>query len=463
MIPTVEIAFDLSLAGAGDFLTLGDPVKGKLDDADYPLAGEVLTNVSDDVQSVSVRRGRSDETTKVDAGAANVVLDNRLRLYDPTAPASVSPYGPSILPRKEIKIQILGTDIFVGQVEDWDLEYSPDGFSTTTAKSADGLALLAQQNLASGAGATGISGSVIYETASAVEWPLARLSLDEGTASVGPHTIDPDTKALPYLQKISGAESGMIFVSTDGLLSFRDRISPRRKMGTLFADDGTGIKFQNIEISYGTEFVYTQVVVDYPGGSASAQSASPSVAAFGLPVLNLDTLLPDGTEAGIIAAFLAERYGDPTFRIVGLQVQFDSLPLAQQRQVLDLDLGDGITVVFTPNGIGDPLRRELAVDQIEHVIEPNSHTVKFRFFEPFLVSRSGSVEGISGTDSTVIGSVGYFGSAEGSAGTAGTVIGIEGDFAFIIGSSGTAGTVVGTKAISFTLDTSQLDGSDALA
>lgn len=468
MRPTVEIAFDLSLAGAGDFLTLGDPVKGLLDSPTFVLAGEVKTDVSNDVRSVTIRRGRSDETTTVDAGTATVALDNRLRLYDPTAPASVSPYGPSILPRKEMTISVNEIPLFDGQVEDWDLEYALSGDSVTFAKASDGFTLLAQQNLASGAGATGISGSVIYETASAVEWPLGRVALDEGTASVGVHTIDANTKALPYLQKIVAAESGLLFVGRDGTLTFRDRISPRVDFGTVFADDGSGIPFQNIEIQYGTEFLYTQAVVEYPAGSASAQSASLAVTNYGLTTYTLDTFLPDGTEAGIIAAFLAERYGEPTFRIVGLEVQMDKLTASQQSELLNLDLGYGVEVVFTPNQIGSAINRELAIDSIEHEIKrasnnsPSEHFMRFRFFEPFLISRSGSVEGTNGTAGLVTGFVGYFGSAEGSSGTAGDVTGFVGYVGSATGSSGTAGSVTGTKSISFTLGTSQLDGSDGL-
>ena len=483
MRPTVTIFFDGALAGDIDALTLGDPVKGQLDNASYPLADE-FADVSNDVRSVRVRRGRSDETTSIDAGNATVVLDNRTRLYDPTASASISPYAASIVPRKEIDIKIGEVPVFSGQVEDWDLQYSIGGDSVTLAKAADGFTLLTQQTLASGAGATGISSSVIYDTASAASWPMGRIDFDEGTASVGAHTIDQGTKVLPYLQKIANAEQGLFFIGKDGTLTFRDRISPRRTFGTRFADDGSGIPFKNIQIVYGAEFLYTQIVVEYPGGSASATSASAAVAAYGLTEYDLDTFLPDGTSAGVIAAFLAERYGEPTFRITGVEVAIDSLSASQKADMLALDLGDGVEVIFTPNNLGDPIFRELAVDSIEHNITPGSHIVALKFFEPFLISRSGSVSGSSSTAGSVTGTVGYFGNASGSVGTAGSVTGTvgyfgtvtgsqgtsgfvlggEGNVGIITGTSSTAGTVTGTKTEFgfFTLNTSQLDSGAVL-
>lgn len=463
MRPEVKIAFDLSLAGAGDFFTLNDPVKGELDNATFTLAGDVLTDVSADVRSVTVRRGRSNETTNVDTGTANVTLDNTKRLYDPIASASVTPYAPSILPRKALQITIDGQSVFNGQVEDWDLRYTRGGDSVTIAKCADGFATFSEQVLASGAGATGLSGSVIYQTASAVDWPLGRLSLDEGTASVGAHTIDQDQNALQYMQKITNTESAMLFISKDGSLAFRDRISPRRVLGTVFADDGSGIPFGNIEITYGTEFLYTEISVDYPGGRVTAQSGSAAIANYGLTNYSIDTLLPDASSASTIAAFLAERYGDPTLRITSVDVQVDSLTPAQQAELLSLDLGDGARVIFTPNGIGEAIDRELGIESIEHNIVPGSHLMRFRFFEPFLSRRSGSVSGSSSTIGSVTGAPGMSGFAEGSSTNTGAVLGAKGAEGVVTGSSGTAGTVIGTKASAFVLDTSELDGADTLS
>lgn len=456
MQPTVLIAFDQLQGGQGNFFTLDDPVKGVLDTAPFGLAGDLI-DVTDDVRAVTFRRGRSSETQVVDAGSATVELDNRLRWYDPLAPASVSPYAPSILPRKGIFLEIAGERLFSGQIEDWDLLYSPSGDSVTLAKASDGLTLLNQEVFASGAGATGLSGSVLYQAAASASWPLTRLSLDEGTASVGAHTIANDTNVLSYMQKISTAEQGLLFIDKDGNLAFRDRISPRRVMGTMFADDGTGIPFSNIEITYGTEFLFTEVTVESPSGKVTALSASANIADYGLTSYSIDTFLPDLASASVIAEYLAGRYGQPTLRITGVEVDMNSIPATQRAAILNLDLSHGVEVVFTPNKIGDPIRRELAVDSIEHNITPGSHRVRLGFYEPYLVSASGFVVGSESTAGSVTGFVGYFGTISGSVGTQGYVEGAEGNVGTITGSSGTAGTVVGVKATFFTLDVSLLD------
>lgn len=379
MRPTVTIAFDLSLAGAGDFFTLDDPVKGELDGTVYKLSGEILTDVSDDVRSVTVRRGRASETTKIDTGTANVVLDNTARLYDPTAAASVSAFGPSIVPRKAINIEIDGEYLFRGQVEDWDLSYSLNGDSVTTAKAADGFALLGQRVFsASAAGATGLSGSVIYDSASVAGWPLGRINVDDGNATIGAHTIAVDTNVLTYLQEVAGSEPGLLFIDKAGSLRFRDRTASQTPTGVVFADDGTGIPFQNIEIDYGTELLYTRVEVEWTGGTVAAENTA-SIINYGLTSLSIKTLLSTQAQAEALAEFLVQRYGQPVLRILGLSVEMNGLSTAKQAEVLALELGDGVGIKFTPNGIGDPIERTVVVDSIQHTINPTRHDVRFDF------------------------------------------------------------------------------------
>lgn len=379
MRPTVRIAFDLSLAGGGNFFTLDDPVKGELDNAPFGLAGDILTDVSDDVRSVTIRRGRSDETTSFDAGTVNVVLDNRLRQYDPTAAASVSLLGPSILPRKALDVTIDGQFLFRGQVEDWDLLYDIGGDSVTIAKAADGFTLLGQQVFASGAGATGLAGSVIYQTASAVGWPVGRINVDDGNVTIGAHVIADNDNVLRYLQEVAESDPGLLFISKDGALTFRDRTASQAPTGVEFTDDGTGIKFRNIEIDYGTELLFTRVEVEWTGGSVIAENIEAQLD-YGETTLRVKTLLGIEAEAIQLAEFLAQRYGQPVLRVVSLEVEVNDLTPQQQQTLLDLELGDGVKVIFTPNGIGDPIERTVVIDSLEHRIETGaSHRARFDF------------------------------------------------------------------------------------
>jgi hypothetical protein len=82
-----QIAFDLSLTTGVNFFTLDDVDKGVLDNTEYVLGGDALIDVTEYLRSVQVDRGRSRTLEKFTAGQANISLDNRTRIFDPT-------YGP---------------------------------------------------------------------------------------------------------------------------------------------------------------------------------------------------------------------------------------------------------------------------------------------------------------------------------------------------------------------------------
>jgi hypothetical protein len=379
MQPTVRIAFDLSLAGAGNFFTLDDTIKGELDNATFLLAGEVFEDVSDDVRSVSVRRGRSRELTAFTAGQASVVLDNRARLYDPTAGTAVSPYAPSILPRKALSIEVGGQALFTGIVEDWDLQFSLDGDATTTAKGTDGFTLLAGETITAGTATAQASGARVSAILTDVSWPIGKRRIDTGVASLGADVIADNTTALSYLQTIDVSEGGALFIAKDGSVEFLERTASQATPVMSFTDDGTGVPFSDISLEFGTESLFTQVSVEYVGGTAVATAGSAVLGNYGLIELSIKTLLADSDEADDIADFYLFRFSEPQVRVNSLEVRINGLSAAQQLQVLDLELGDPVDIVFTPQGIGDPIERVVVVDQIEHNITPADHNVRINF------------------------------------------------------------------------------------
>ena len=379
MQPTVRIAFDLSLAGAGNFFTLDDPTKGELDNATFLLAGDLFEDVSNDVRSVSVRRGRSRELTAFTAGQASVVLDNRDRLYDPTAGTAVSPYGPSILPRKALSIEVGGQALFTGIVEDWDLQFSLDKDAVTIAKGTDGFTLLSGNIVTPGTATAQGSGARVSAILDDVNWPTGKRRIDTGVASLGADVVGDNTTALSYLQTIDLSEGGALFIAKDGSVEFLERTASQATPVMSFTDDGTGVPFSDISLEFGTESLFTQVSVQYVGGTAVATASSTVLGNYGLIELNIKTLLADSDEADDIADFYLFRYSEPQVRIDQLEVRMNGLSTAQQLQVLDLELGDPVDIVFTPQGVGSPIERVVVVDQIEHNITPADHNVRINF------------------------------------------------------------------------------------
>jgi hypothetical protein len=378
----IKIAFDLAAAGRGDFFTIGDTAKGLWGPASSPLAGDILTDVTNDVQAVTWRRGRSRELDLYQAGDANVDLDNRSRYYDPTAGTAISPYAPSIVPRKELIIEVEGARQFSGQIEDWDLTFEPNGRSISTAKASDGFVFLSNNSINDHTTTQQTTGERINAILDRTEvgWPSARRNVDTGQATVQGDTIENNNSVLEYLNKVSAADPGALFIARDGLLTFRDRNSLQQVTDVSFTDDGTGIPFMNIGVEYGTEALRNQVTVTRLNGGTVVSENSTSQDAYGVVEYRIsDSLLSSDTSAQNLADWVIGLYAEPTLRINSVTVDLSALTSEQLAEVLTLELGDAAQVVFTPNGVGDPIDRYVAVDQIQGNLTPGQQTITFGF------------------------------------------------------------------------------------
>jgi hypothetical protein len=378
--PKVEIAFDLSANGIGDFFTLDDPTKGVLDGTTYKLAGDILQDVTSYTRDIRIRRGRSRQLDRFTSGAATITLDNRVRRFDPVAGTALTPYAGQIVPRKEVAVSVAGVPIFSGQVEDWNLNYSLAGDSVAEAVCADGFALIAQDTLAGSATTSQATGARIDSVLTALGWPSGKRAIGVGDATLIADTIAAESNGLQYLQKVESSEPGAFFVNRAGLMTFRDRSDTQVYSGVAFADDGTGIPYQGIEVLYGTEELYTATVVTRSNGTATVgtatASSSTAQAAYGITTLNVETLLSTDAQASELANFLLGKYQDPTYRVNALDVIVEGISATQAGQVLALELADVVKVTFTPNRLGAAIAQYALVDGIEHTITPNAHNIR---------------------------------------------------------------------------------------
>jgi len=370
---TVEVGFNLLATGdQSGKLILDDTVRGKLDDTGYVLAGPTWTDVTGYVRQVNIRRGRSNELDRYPSGQCTVTLDNRARQFDPDyADGDFYPY---VRPRKPMRITCGTAVAFVGQVEDWNLSYQVSGDAVASASGADGFALFAGQEL-TGFTTTGQkSGERVAAILdrSEIGWPNAMRDIDTGEQTLQADDVTYGTNALQYLQTVEATEPGALFMSRDGLLTFRARTtSPTAFTDVAFDDVGTGVPFTDIAVSYGTELLYNIVTVTRVGGSAQRVDNS-AATEYGISSLSRDNLLHDTDAAALqLAQWWSQIYSAPLVRFKSITVELSGLTTDQQADVLSLDLYSVASVTF--NG-----RQSWSkIDSIDHTITPASHRITF--------------------------------------------------------------------------------------
>ena len=382
-MPTrVQIAFDLSATAGVNFFTLDDTDKGVLDNTAYLLGGDVLIDVTSFVRDFSVNRGRSTTLQHFTAGQANVTLDNRTRIFDPTYAAGT--YYGQILPRKQVVIDRDSEVIYTGLIEDWNFNYDISGQSLAEVSASDGFTLVANQTRTAGTATSQLTGARVAAVLTEIGWPLTQRNISVGQATLDADVVAADENALNYLQKVETSEPGALFIGKAGDFTFRDRADLQTyTSGLTFG--GTGIPFTGMGVVFGVEELLNVSAVTFTAagviaGTAIATDAA-SQTAYGTIDETIDTLLASSADAGGLAAYRVGTLSQPKYRIDAVTISLEGCTPAQVLQVLDVELGDVATVTWTPNSIGSAISQIVTVDQIAHDAAPDRHDVTFTMSE----------------------------------------------------------------------------------
>ena len=376
----VYIGFDLSASG-GNLFTLNDTTKGLLNSV-YVLGGDVLTDVTNYVASVSVNRGKSRELDRYTAGNASITLHNDSRIFDPFNTSGI--YYGQILPRKPIVIETDGDRVFTGFIDDWDLTYDISGKSFAIVSAIDGFMRLSAAELDTFTTTSQLSSARVTAILNRPEvaWPIANRSIETGLTTLQADTVAENTNALQYLQLVDTTENGQLFMSRSGAVTFKNRVfNPSFISTVVFADDATAnaIRYSSIGVIYGSENLYNRVAVTRNGGTTQVADSTTSQDAYGVASFSIDgVLLTSDTEAFNLASYLVGLYDEPELRINEVTVNLHDKTPEQVDQICRLEIADVVQVIFTPNQIGSPINQYAMVTGISHDIGIDNHRVSIQ-------------------------------------------------------------------------------------
>ena len=382
-VPTlkVEIGFDLTENPVAPFFRLDDPIQGRLDNTDYRLGGTLFYDVTDYVISVDVQRGKSAILATFPPGECSVQFTNHNRYFDPLFVAS--PFYPEIVPKRELRVTSGGELVFQGWIEDWDLDYQPNGDSVALAKALDTLSVVANQTLDAFTPPVEKAGTRINAVLDRpeVNWPASLRDIDTGAVDMSATPVPAETNVLQYLQNIAGSDPGYVFVTADGKFAFRDRLKAPTS-ATLVALGEGGIPVTNLAVNYGSELLFNRVTVSREGGGTAIASDVASQDSYGIRDLNVDnTQLNSDADLINFAVGYASLFSRPEYRFDNVGISLEKLSPADQAKILNLEIGDICSISFTPNGIAPQIVRYVEVREINHNVQIEFHNVELGFDE----------------------------------------------------------------------------------
>ena len=310
------------------------------------------TDVTSDVMSISIRRGRQHELNRMESGTAIVELKNTSFEYYPTNTGSA--YYDNMKAMKRISIQGSyddGTsykDLYTGYIEAWIPTWKGEGGygAIMTLRCVDGMKIVGRYRINDAVGyAEEASGTRIGNILDDVGWPAADRDIDTGQVTIIATGAMENINALDHAQKVAESELGLFLVAPNGYMTFHDRAHRTGSSSlAIFGDDSGEDRFRDIKFILDETLLYNEVRATREGGTEQVSTNSSSITAYGRSsLIQTGLLLTSDFLALKHANYMIARYSDIEMRVKEIQLHSAIDPFNTLPKILDLDISDKIT------------------------------------------------------------------------------------------------------------------------
>ena len=390
-VPTINavINFGTGAAFAQAFI-IGEGILGTNVLAD---SAALIVDVSNVVDSVSTKRGRSATADEFQTGTLTLRIVDQNGDFNPQNPSS--PYFGYLTPMRKVSISATyaGTTypMFSGFITSYTTTTPRNAndvvYTTITAVDATRLAQNAQISTVTGATAGDLSGTRINQILNTILWPASMRDVDAGLTTL---QADPGTArtALAALQTATNSEYGAIYVDAAGSWTFQDRLVTTASIAatpTVFNDNGTDIGYSNAVWRLDDTLVFNQANVTRTGGTVQNATNAASVEKYFAHTYNQQDLLmqTDAVALDYARAYVASR-AETSIRCdaIELDLYTDNYAVGTVA-ALDLDFFDPVTITTNQPG-SSTLTKTLQVFGVAHSVTPNKWRTTFTTLEPVI-------------------------------------------------------------------------------
>ena len=384
--PAVKVELGLNLGQRDPFaFVLDNATRGVLDNTEFTLGGDRFFDISDRLVTTQVRRGKSQALDRIDAGVVAITVDNSDREFDPLY--QDGPYFGQLIPRRSVRISANNYPVFVGFIDDFDIQYEPGKQSVVRIDVSDAFSVLANSGLEEFTPESELSGARIETVLDRPElaWPAELRDIDPGNSLMLDADVAENTPALEYLQLVANSEFGTLFLAKDGKVTYRERNAVPNVPDLVFTDEVVagvyqGIQFADVNIVYGSENLYNRIVLEnadiFPEQAFAEDEESQVV--YGPRTFSQSGLLiQDPEQLQFLADFNLARYKEPQYRFETVTVVLDTLTTENQDKVLDLEIGDIVLVRFEPSDIPPAIEQYVRIIGINHDWNPANKNISF--------------------------------------------------------------------------------------
>jgi hypothetical protein len=334
-----------------------------------------------DVLQIDIRRGRTRQNERDQAGISVVVFNNTSGYYDPDNTSGGNPWvvgGQSIL-RDGLQMRVVATinstayPLYYGFLEETKVDQGLGPTSTMTF--VDGIAYIAD------AQAPALATAGFAESAATRVGRMLTLAGWGGSTSLT-GTVNllktvQNRSCMDLIYQAVDAIAGRFYISRSGvatLVPLADKFS--RPTQLLFTDTGASntVGYMQLFTNPGTYFVVNQAVVNR--GNANKQYTSqytPSVSAYGIAKNPIDAPVSTDSNAQNLALYESRKLAEPLTYVE--RIDFNALALGTYGLLypdfLSTELSDQVSVVRSGR------QWNLVVEGMAHTITQNNWLVTY--------------------------------------------------------------------------------------
>jgi len=353
----------------------------------------LIVDVSNVVDSVSTKRGRSATADEFQTGTMTLRIVDQLGNFNSQNPNS--PYYSYLTPMRKVLISATYASVTYPLFNGFITSYTTNTpknvgelvYTTITAVDASRLAQNAQISAVTGATAGDLSGTRINQILNTIAWPSSMRDVDAGLQTM---QNDPGTArtALAALQTVANSEYGAVYVDASGSWAFQDRTVTTSSVAatpTVFNDDGSAIGYNNAVWRLDDTLVFNQANITRTGGSVQSATDAASVAKYFAHTYNQQDLLmqTDADALNYALAYVASR-AETSVRCDAIELDLYTANYTLGTiAALNLDFFDPVTITTNQPG-GSTLSKTLQVFGVAHTVTPNKWRCVLTTLEPVI-------------------------------------------------------------------------------
>jgi hypothetical protein len=355
-------------------------------------SASLIVDVSNVVDSIQTRRGRSATADEFQTGTLTLRIVDQNGDFNPQNPSS--PYFGNLTPMRKVAISAtydsITYPIFSGFITSYTTTTPRNALDVvyTTIQAVDAFRLAQNAQISTVTGAVAqLSGTRVNKILDQIAWPTEMRDVDAGLTTL---QADPGTArtTLAALTTVANSEYGAIYVGKNGYFVFQDRSVTAGSVGgtpVVFNDNGTDISYANAVWRLDDTLVFNQANVNRLGGAVQSATNQASIDKYFAHTYNQQDLLmaTDADALNYARAYVASR-AETSIRCDAIELDLNTDNYdAGITAALDLDFFDPVTITTNQPG-NSTLTKTLQVFGVAQTITPNKWRTVLTTLEPII-------------------------------------------------------------------------------